>query len=115
MLNCGCIVCDVCLEKPFSSYKKQMNGECPMCKATVFKDQSRIKIGGMMLCNKVTACPRLAPELSSHVLQRHKALDEWCDPHVRSEQQKREAVFEHVRAAARRCVYQPSFNRSWTM
>jgi hypothetical protein len=40
------------------------------------------------------------------VLQRRKALDEWCDPHVRSEQQKREAVFEHVGSAAQLCVYQ---------
>lgn len=57
MLNCGCIVCDICLEKPFSRFNKQMNGQCPMCGATVFKDQSRTKIGGMMLCNKVAHCP----------------------------------------------------------
>ncbi len=61
MLNCGCIMCDQCMEKPFNRYDKQMNGKCPVCDATVFKEQSRTKIGGMMLRNKVTLAPRLVP------------------------------------------------------
>ena len=44
-LHCGCIMCDQCMEKPFNRYDKQMNGKCPVCDATVFKEQSRTKIG----------------------------------------------------------------------
>ena len=57
MLNCGCIMCDVCIEKPFNRFTKQMDGKCPMCEATVFKEQSRTKIGGMMLRYKVCTAP----------------------------------------------------------
>jgi hypothetical protein len=74
MLNCGCIMCDICQEKPFNRFSKQdVVCKCPMCEAQVFKEQSRIKIGGMMLRNKVITA-RHAAQHFPHPLPRASVL-----------------------------------------
>jgi hypothetical protein len=55
MLNCGCIMCDMCMNKPFVGFAGKNDGKCPVCESTVFKEQSKTKIGGMMLRYKVMA------------------------------------------------------------
>jgi hypothetical protein len=55
MLNCGCIMCDQCMNKPFMGFAGKSDGKCPVCESAVFKEQSKTKIGGMMLRNKVRA------------------------------------------------------------
>ena len=59
MLNCGCIMCEQCVNKPFMGFAGKCDGKCPVCDSTVFKDQCKTKIGGMMLRNKVAITPRL--------------------------------------------------------
>lgn len=102
ILSCGCIMCDICIEKLFNLFNKQENGKCPMCDFKVFKEQSRTKIGGTMLRNKVTTTRYTALHrlTTSPLPQRPKALDEWNDPHVRGEQLTRKDIYEQVRFCA---------------
>lgn len=103
ILSCGCIMCDLCIEKPFNMFTKQENGKCPMCEFKVFKEQSRTKIGGAMLRNKVTTTTRytaLHRLTTSPLPQRPKALDEWNDPHLRGEQLIRKDIYEQVKFCA---------------
>ena len=112
MLNCGCIMCDMCMNKPFVGFAGKNDGKCPVCESTVFKEQSKTKIGGMMLRYKVMARGAAAFGAPDDLLivrvQRPKALEEWNDPHVKGEQRTREAVYEQVSTRAQpicRCVH----------
>ena len=57
ILSCGCIMCERCMNNTFRGHSGKTVGECPVCKHTVYKEQSRTKIGGMMLRNKVRQFP----------------------------------------------------------
>jgi hypothetical protein len=45
------------MNNTFRGHSGKTVGECPVCKHTVYKEQSRTKIGGMMLRNKVRQFP----------------------------------------------------------